>query len=179
VTREELEHAIRAACDVAEETELWIFGSQSILGQFPDAPPELRFSMELDVDPKNHPERVDRIDGALGEGSQFHEQFGFYVQGVSIETAILPVGWQGRTILVANANTNDKKGHCLEVHDLASSKLAANRDKDREFVRTLLREWLVDPGRLQGRVAQLPLPEERKNRLQTWISRTADELARD
>ncbi len=53
MNREELEHAIRAACDVADETELWIFGSQSILGQHPCAPEELRFSMELDVDPKN------------------------------------------------------------------------------------------------------------------------------
>lgn len=38
MTRSELEHAIRAACDVADETELWVFGSQAILGQFPDAP---------------------------------------------------------------------------------------------------------------------------------------------
>jgi hypothetical protein len=27
VTREQLEHAIRAACDVARDTELWVFGS--------------------------------------------------------------------------------------------------------------------------------------------------------
>jgi hypothetical protein len=32
MTREELEHAIRAAC-VTGDSELWVFGSQSILGQ--------------------------------------------------------------------------------------------------------------------------------------------------
>jgi len=42
MTREQLEHAIRAACDVAEDAELLIFGSQAILGQFPDAPSTLR-----------------------------------------------------------------------------------------------------------------------------------------
>ncbi len=38
MTRSELEHAIRAACDVADETELWVLGSQAIPGQFSDAP---------------------------------------------------------------------------------------------------------------------------------------------
>jgi hypothetical protein len=32
MTRDQLEHAIRAACDVADDNELLIFGSQSILG---------------------------------------------------------------------------------------------------------------------------------------------------
>jgi hypothetical protein len=90
VTREELEHAIRAACDVADEDQVYVFGSQSILGQFPDAPSALRMSAEIDVSPKAHPERVDAIDGALGELSAFHTAFGFYVHGVPIETATLP-----------------------------------------------------------------------------------------
>jgi hypothetical protein len=38
MTREELVHAIRAACDVAQDPEVWVFGSQAILGQYPDAP---------------------------------------------------------------------------------------------------------------------------------------------
>jgi hypothetical protein len=49
MTRDELEHAIRAACDVAEETELWVLGSQAILGEHPDAPKALRQSVEVDV----------------------------------------------------------------------------------------------------------------------------------
>lgn len=38
MTRDQLEHAIRAACDISNDTELWIFGSQAILGEFPNAP---------------------------------------------------------------------------------------------------------------------------------------------
>lgn len=38
MTREELEHAIRAACDVSGDDEVYVFGSQAILGQYPDAP---------------------------------------------------------------------------------------------------------------------------------------------
>jgi hypothetical protein len=42
MTRDQLEHAIRAACDVARDDELIVFGSQAILGEYPDAPPGLR-----------------------------------------------------------------------------------------------------------------------------------------
>ena len=52
MTRSELEHAIRAACDVVHDNELWVFGSQAILGPFPDAPAALRQSREVDVAPK-------------------------------------------------------------------------------------------------------------------------------
>ena len=30
MTRSQLEHAIRAACDVSGDTEVWVFGSQAI-----------------------------------------------------------------------------------------------------------------------------------------------------
>jgi hypothetical protein len=59
MTREQLEHAIRAACEVTEDSEIWIFGSQSILGRFPNAPAELRASIVLDVQPKNRPDKTD------------------------------------------------------------------------------------------------------------------------
>lgn len=72
MTRAELEHAIRAACDVAQDDEVYVFGSQAILGQFPDASEALRMSQEADISPKNRPERVDAIDSNPGEQSPFH-----------------------------------------------------------------------------------------------------------
>lgn len=178
MTRDELEHAIRAACDASGDTEVWVFGSQSILGQHPEAPEPLRFSAEVDVDPKNRPDQVDAIDGALGEGSRFHETHGFYVHGVSIETAILPRGWEGRTKPVRNENTLDRTGHCLEAHDLAASKLAAWRDKDREFVRILLRERLIESNRLVRLINLLPLEEDRREILRQWVDGTVSDLMR-
>lgn len=178
MTRDELEHAIRAACDVVGDTEFWVFGSQSILGQHPDAPESLRMSIEVDVDPKNRPELVDHIDGSLGEGSQFHQTHGFYVHGVSIEAAILPREWQGRTRPVQNANTGNATGFCLEAHDLAASKLAAFRDRDREFVRHLLREHLIDPNRLVRLINLLSLPDDQRTMLRQWVDGTAAELTR-
>lgn len=78
--RSELEHIIRASGDVARDDEIVIIGSQSILGQFPDAPTRLLVSMEADVYPNHKPELADRVDGAIGEGSAFHELNGYYAQ---------------------------------------------------------------------------------------------------
>jgi hypothetical protein len=103
MTRSELEHLIRAAGAIAEDSEIIIVGSQSILGQFPDAPPALVMSAEADVYPMHHPERADLIDGSIGEGSRFHETFGYYAQGVGEETATLPTGWQSRLVKILNA----------------------------------------------------------------------------
>jgi hypothetical protein len=177
MTFEQLEHAIRAACGVAEDTEVFVFGSQSILGPHPDVHPDLRQSMEVDIAPKNKPDRADDIDGSLGELSQFHETHGFYVHGLSIETAKLPKGWQERIVKVATPGTNSKIGWCLEGHDLAASKLAAFRDKDREFVRVLLREGYVNASELRARIQTLEVDEELRERMLRWVDITARELA--
>ena len=91
MTREELEHAIRAACDLTDETEMIVFGSQAILGQYPEAPEELRQSAEADMAPRYSVEKVDLIDAVLGLDSDFHRTHGFYVHGVPIDWgAIVP-----------------------------------------------------------------------------------------
>ena len=137
MTREQLEHAIRAACDVSEDSELWAFGSQAILGEFPNAPESLRTSIEVDVQPKNRLDALGTIDGALGELSQFHETHGFYVHGVPIESAVLPQGWEQRAKPVTDQiSTRGNTGWCIEAHVLAASKLVGYREKDREFART-------------------------------------------
>ena len=155
--RSELEHLIRAAGRIAGERELIVIGSQSVLGQFPDAPVALLMSMEVDIYPREHPELADKVDGAIGEGSAFHTTYGYYAQGVGPETATLPKGWQRRLVRVDNANTNGYAGLCLEVHDLAISKYVAGREKDREFTRELARHDMTQHSTLLKRLAQTKL----------------------
>lgn len=177
MTRDQLEHAIRAACDVSKDTELWIFGSQAILAEFPDAPKNLRASIEVDVQPKNRPERTDDVDGSLGELSVFHKTHGFYVHGISIESAQLPEGWEQRTVSVSDPiSTQGKTGLCVETHDLAASKLVASREKDKEFVRLLLIEKMIDASILAERINALDVKEQLLKRLLSWLSITAEEL---
>lgn len=172
MTREELEHAIRAACDLAHDTEVVVFGSQAILGQFPDAPATLRQFAEADIAPKHALDKVDLIDAVLGEDSQFHQSHGFYVHGVPIQAATLPAGWANRAIKVQNKNTRDFIGWCIEAHDLAASKLVAFREKDLEFVRVLLNEKMVRPRKVIERIRRLAIPEASKERLVRWVDKT-------
>ena len=157
MTRSQLEHVIRAAAGIVNEAELIIVGSQAVLGQFPDAPAELVRSLEADIYPRRHPEKAIEIDGAIGELSMFHQTHGYYAHGVGPETAVLPNGWEERTVSIKNENTGGAEGKCLEVHDLAVSKLVAGRETDLEFVRNLVRHRLADLTVIKNRLRITPI----------------------
>jgi hypothetical protein len=160
MTREQLEHIIRAAATISEDDEIVVIGSQAILGQFPNAPAELLVSTEADVYPKNKPERSDLIDGSIGELSPFHDTFGYYAQGVAEETIVAPAGWKDRLVPVRNENTRGATGLCVEAHDLVISKLVAGRDKDLRFARDAVRHGLVDAAILVERLRDTPVRPE-------------------
>lgn len=138
MTRAQLEHLIRAAGAISGERELAIVGSQAILASCPDAPDTLLASMEADLFPLHAPDKADLIDGSIGEGSPFHETFGYYAHGVGPETATLPTGWRSRAVVIQNENTHQVLAVCPGPADLAASKLAAGRDKDLDFVAAML-----------------------------------------
>ena len=169
--RSELEHIIRAAGAIANDREVIVIGSQSVLGQFPDAPTALLVSAEADVFPKNHPELADLIDGSIGEGSSFHELYGYYAQGVGEDTAVLPRGWRDRLIRISNPNTVDITGLCLEIHDLAISKYVAGREKDLEFTRALAKHRLTNPTTLCERLGQTKISAELRTLVRGRIDR--------
>jgi hypothetical protein len=133
--RSELEHIIRAVSAVTKERDFIIVGSQAILGSKPDAPRTLRRSMEADIYPKDKPELSDLINGNIGELTHFHDTHGYYAHGIEPEVLVLSKGWQERLIPVTNENTQGATGWCLDVHDLAYSKLAAGREKDLSYQR--------------------------------------------
>lgn len=172
MTRAQLEHIIRAAGSIAEDDDILIVSSQSLLGQFPNAPAEFLISIEADVVPLQHPERSDLIDAALGDGSRFERTYGYFAHGVGLETSILPADWRSRLIPVFNENTRGVRGWCLEVHDLALAKLAAGRPKDLEFVEALVNQKMADPCLLQSRADSMDLADEAQAllpaRLRKW-----------
>lgn len=168
--RAALEHIIRASATIADDDEIIIVGSQAVLGQFPDAPAEMLISTEANVYPKNHPERADLIDGSIGEGSPFHDTFGYYAQGVGPETAVLPRGWETRLHRIQNANTRGAVGLCLEIHDLCLAKLVAGRDKDRRFTRAAAKAGLISADLLRERLADMTLDPHVRDLVQMRIA---------
>lgn len=171
MNRAQLEHVIRAAATIAEDDEIIVIGSQAILGQFPDAPADLCASVEADLYPKNQSERSDLIDGSIGEGSPFHETFGYYAQGVDETTATLPRGWQARLVPVKSERTRGATGLCLEVHDLVISKLVAGREKDLDFARAAARHDLVVEKELRDRLSDTVLEDALRKAVSVRITR--------
>lgn len=171
MTRDELEHIIRASGDITDQYEFMVIGSQSILGPVPNPEAIFTMSAEADIYPVQAPELAEKIEGAIGEGSQFHETYGYYAQGVGPETAILPSGWIDRVHRVQNAATGDRVGYCLDVIDLFMSKAAAARDKDREFCVALLEHGYVTPAQALDLVSKMPMDVEQQRRLRATIRR--------
>ena len=62
MTRSQLEHLISASGTIADDDDIIVIGSQSILGQFPCAPAELLVPRNADVYPRRHPERAELIE---------------------------------------------------------------------------------------------------------------------
>ena len=148
MNRQEFEHIIKACANATDGHEFLIIGSQAILGSVPDAPRELRMSMELDVCPLPFTESAAAIiDGNIGELTRFHETFRIYAHAVGPETATLPADFRDR---LAELQIGAARVHCLAPMDLAYSKLAAGREKDLEFVVGLLHYRIVRQRELQG-----------------------------
>jgi hypothetical protein len=179
--REHLEHIIRAAADVAEDDEIVVVGSQAILASFPDAPPALLASQEADVYPRNRPERAAAIDGNLGDGSAFHEAFGYYAHGVGPETAKAPEGWEDRLVAVRVEVERGRvvTGWCMEAHDLVLAKCAARRDRDWRYAEDAIRAGLVDPAELLRRAPGLPLAAADLNYVLEMLGALVERMASD
>jgi hypothetical protein len=154
----EFDHAIRAVASILGESELLIIGSQAIHGSIRGPlPEEAERSIEVDIAAFDDSDarKADLIDGSIGEASMFHETFGYYAEGVTERTAVLPDGWRDRLVRYESPMTDGVVAWCLEIHDLWLSKAVAGRAKDLEFCRALADRDLVTPATLRTRLTHL------------------------
>jgi len=183
MNRAQLEHVLRAAATIIDDPDILVIGSQAILGAYPEdrLPVEATTSIEADLAFFGDPDgaKADRLDGAIGELSRFHETFGYYAQGVSVSTAVLPAGWEDRTVEFAPPGAAPARARCLEPHDCVVAKLVAGRDKDRVFAAALIREGLVDPETLVVRIRTLSSVDLASiDRLAAWVGRQVGRRSR-
>jgi len=167
-TLEDLERTVRAVATEFKTDKIFIIGSQSILLAWPNAPPLMRISPEIDVYPDNakdwetrekekhpdeSPEASEHIDALFGIGSQFHRTHGFYIDGVDENTATLPAGWQTRAVvrqIDVGGRTVTAVAPCPE--DLIVSKLARLDDKDKSFIEAYHSERPLDLSVIEERI---------------------------
>ena len=177
MNREQLAHVLRAAATIVNDADILVLGSQSILGiaDSEQLPIETVMSVEADLAffSDEFEKKMDQVDGAIGEGSQFHMTYGYYAQGVTVETAILPENWRARLIRFSRSDAAPSEAMCLEPHDLVVAKLVAGREKDFEFAAVLIAADLIQVRTLLHRVELLDQPEAVRVRVRRSIQRCA------
>lgn len=160
--RDAFDHVLRAAASILGTDEVLVIGSQalhaSLAGRpFPEA--ERSTGVDIAVFGDRTGALADLIDGSIGEASLFHRTFGYYAQGVTEATAVLPAGWKQRLVRYQPSTSPGITAWCLEPHDLWIARAIAHRPRDLEFCRAMQKRELVDAETLADRlesVEQLP-----------------------
>jgi hypothetical protein len=165
-------HVLRAASDISGEKSFVLVGSQAILLLLNEPDDRLTVSVEIDLYPAMAPEKAEKIDGAIGVLSHFHDTHGYHADGVSPNTASLPPDWMTRSLL---HYFGDITAICPEIHDLAVSKCVAGREKDAQFVSVLLQAKHIDLTTLLGRIALLDGNKHDIHYIRAWARRRAQE----
>lgn len=162
--REQLLHVARTAADLTNHDRILVLGSQSVLGSFSahELPAQAIMSIEADLvvwDPLTD-DTPHVIEANIGRSSLFHGTHGYYADGMTLDEATLPEGWEGRIRTLRTSHALDEEKtvtvYCLEVHDLCASKLSRGDMKDTTFTAALIEAELVDPAIIAERVRLLP-----------------------
>jgi Nucleotidyltransferase of unknown function (DUF6036) len=179
MTREQLAHVLRSVSQLTGDPDVVVIGSQSILGSYSEdeLPPEATGSIEVDTAFLSDPgdAKSDLVDVNIGELSEFHEEYGYYPQGVSINTGVFPTGWRDRLVTYKTQDTEPGRGLCLEPHDCILGKLVRFEEKDVDFATALVRAGLIELNILADRVETLPTDPANIERIRNWIDAMKDQ----
>lgn len=172
--REEFEHTVRAAGAILGVDKVLVIGSQAIHGSTDKMFPEAQRSIEVDISALNDKDgsKADLIDASIGELSMFQESYGYYAQGVTPKTAILPSGWRKRLVAYTTPAMNGVTALCLESNDLWIAKAIAHRPKDIDFCKALVSLGLVKTTVLKQRLKTVKgLNEKKREQVLGFINR--------
>jgi hypothetical protein len=167
--KQQIDHVLRAAGRITGETQFIIVGSQALHGMYPDLADSIVRSAEVDLLAPKSPDRTEWLV-AIGAYSRFHEEFGYYADPVSEETATLPQGWKGRLVRLPPGDTEGVRGLCLDPHDLAIAKYAAFREKDLLFTRELVRRGILSRDQLLTRLERTKLSADVRESIRARIA---------
>jgi hypothetical protein len=168
--RSDVDHILRAAASLSNHARFVMVGTGAVIATARHIPVAMMLTVEIDIyaDGVDDPEPISElIDGSIGHLSQFHRTFGYYGDGVSPRTAVMPLDWRTRA---TEYKTQDglATAICPSADDIAVAKLCAWREKDQAWLREGLRSGIVKAGSVAA-LLRTPLPAE---------APASDELAR-
>jgi hypothetical protein len=176
MTKAEFEDLLKRAGKIAKDRDFFLIGSQSLRGTCPAIPRDFPKTIEAGLYPRRHPQSWSLLRAELGNQSKFFRQRGYYLDCVDPGLATLPDGWTERLIPFRTPRTGGVTAWCLDPNDLFASKLAAWREKDRQFLRAMLRRKLVRIGIVKRRIGELPVSSSHRLELAELLVKLAAEL---
>lgn len=184
MTRQELDHVLRAAGDLTGHRRFVLVGSTAIFAWHESVPAIMALSREADLYafdvPDEEAERISEELENIGQLSTFDETHGYYVDGVGPHTAVLPDDWRRRSKIYASPAASGVVAIVPHPEDIALSKLCAGREKDVDWVGAAHASGLIDLDAVGARVDRLPqrTPEERQRILDlVVVAQTATRAA--
>ena len=124
--RDKVDHVLRAAASVTGHKTFVLIGSAALIARIKGpTPASMLMTQEVDIyafDVGNADELSDMIDGSIGQNSPFHTSFGFYADGVSSETAKMPLDWMTRASKYSSPGCPGVTAIVPEENDLALAK---------------------------------------------------------
>lgn len=149
-----------------------VVGSLSILGTEDEdgLPAEMSMSNDIDSYTKADPGRINDVSAALGEGSEFHKENGYYLDPVSPNLPTLPDGWQNRMTSMSRGNVNL---WFLDPDDAAMSKYARSQPNDLRWIRAGILCGLISLPKIKHRLASTTfLNRDEESRVRTQVDST-------
>jgi hypothetical protein len=143
--RPDINHILRAAAALSGHSRFVMVGTGAVIATAKHIPAVMMMTEEIDiyVEDAADPDWIsDLIDGSIGRYSQFHKTFGYYGDGVSKGTAVMPLDWRQR---VTEYTTPDglATAVCPSAEDIAIAKLCAWREKDQIWLREAFRSGVA------------------------------------
>ena len=156
MNREQLYALLVQARTQVHHTEFVIVGSLAILGSVGKPPSTMVMSIDVDTYLKNDPQRTGELVEALGQGSAFEDEFGYYLDPVSPNLPSFPEGWQDRLVLL---DFGDIQAFFVDANDVAVSKYMRGEERDLRWLRAGLKDKLLNMDIIERRIASAPALE--------------------
>lgn len=153
MNREQLHALLSEARQQVQHAEFVIVGSLAILGAVAEPPRTMVMSIDVDTYLKNDPQRTGELVQALGQGSAFEDEHGYYLDPVSPNLPSFPAGWQDRLVQI---DFGDVKTFFVEANDVAVSKYMRGEDRDLRWLLAGLKAGLIDLDVIERRVGSAP-----------------------
>jgi hypothetical protein len=158
MNRDNIRVVLEEARKLTNHLEYVVMGSLSILGTLEHPPAAMTMSNDVDFYPRNDPDRASEIAKALGQGSPFEIEHGYYADALRPSIAALPEGWKDR--LIRHEFETRVIAFYLDPDDAAVAKLARSEARDRRWAREGLAAGILNAETIRKRMVTAPFLDQ-------------------